>query len=259
MILYDVIGTDYDSTRQADPHIVRQLIRHLKVQPGEDYLDLACGTGNYSLALGSGTGAPFFAMDQSAAMIRSAAAKSSSVTWCVGEAEALPFSDGVFGGMTCVLGIHHFRDSGSAFGEAHRVLTSGRLVVFTASPVQMRGYWLNAYFPSAMAKSIRQMPADEEMERELRSAGFREITTETYSVQKGLKDLFLYSGKHCPQIYLDPLVRKGISTFASLACQEEIEEGCERLARDLRTGRFQDVISEYRGELGDYLFVVARK
>ncbi len=259
MALYDRIGTDYDSTRQADPYIVGRLIHHLNVPPGEACLDLACGTGNYSVGVSSRTRTRFFGMDQSVTMIHTAAAKDSSIAWCVGEAEALPFPDGVFSGVTCVLAVHHFRDREGAFSEAHRVLRAGRLVIFTASPVQMREYWLNAYFPVAMEKSIRQMPEDEDLKRELRSAGFGEITTETYSVREGLKDLFLYSGKHHPEAYLDPQVRDGISTFAHLSSQKEIERGCEKLARDLRTGRFRDVIRDWRNEAGDYCFVVARR
>jgi SAM-dependent methyltransferase len=192
-------------------------------------------------------------------MIRRALRKESSVVWCLGEAEELPFRDDAFDGMTCVLSVHHFRDRGRVFKEAHRVLKSGRLVIFTASPAQMRGYWLNRYFPCAMEKSIEQMPTTAALEHELRSAGFRGITAETYSVDEGLKDLFLYSGKHSPEIYLDAKVRQGISTFASLASKQEIDSGCAKLAEDLEKGRFDGVIKDYRSECGDYLFLVAQE
>jgi hypothetical protein len=159
----------------------------------------------------------------------------------------------------CVLAIHHFDDLRSAMSEAYRVLRSGRFVVFTASPEQMRRYWLNGYFPRAMEKSISQMPATEIIKRESRSAGFRKMTMETYSVEEGLRDFFLYSGKHRPEIYLDPSVRAGISTFASLADEDEIGEGCEKLAKDLSSGEFASVFESYRSGLGDYLFVVMEK
>jgi ubiquinone/menaquinone biosynthesis C-methylase UbiE len=257
--LYDIIGTDYDSTRRADPRIVGRFINLLKLDPGEVCLDLACGTGNYSLAVASKSRCEFFAVDQSIAMIRRAAVKDRSVAWCVGEAEALPFMDSAFAGVMCVLAVHHFQDLHGVFTEAFRVLRSGRLVIFTAAPAQMRGYWLNRYFPWAMEKSIRQMPTLRTMQRGLRSAGFREVETETYEVERELEDLFLYSGKHRPEMYLDSRVRKGISTFANLADAEEIEEGCRRLAIDLEKGRFKEVINNYGGEAGDYLFLAARK
>ena len=42
-----------------------------------------------------------------------------------------------------------------------------------------------------------------------------------------LEDLFLYGGKWKPEIYLEPEVRAGISTFALHSLPSELEEGCE--------------------------------
>ena len=78
-------------------------------------------------------------------------------------------------------------------------------------------------------------------------------------VQPDLQDFFLYSGKYKPEMYLNPEVRKGISTFASLAFEEEVEKGCQRLSRDIECGKIYDILSEYSSIYGDYMFIVAKK
>jgi ubiquinone/menaquinone biosynthesis C-methylase UbiE len=82
--------------------------------------------------------------------------------------EALPFQDDIFSGVMCTLAIHHFQALRPAFQEAFRVLATGRFVLFTGTAEQMHGYWLNAYFPTAMARSIAQMPSLPEIGHALR-------------------------------------------------------------------------------------------
>jgi ubiquinone/menaquinone biosynthesis C-methylase UbiE len=256
--LYDQIGTHYDVTRRADPSIVERVIYHLNPDPSRTYLDMACGTGNYTVAVAQ-TGIRMHGIDQSSRMIATARDKSRAVTWHIGNVEALPFPDGVFSGVMCTLAIHHFEALRPAFQEAFRVLVQGRFVLFTSTAEQMRGYWLNAYFPTAMARSIVQMPGLQAIVQALRQSGFASIRTEPYEVQTDLQDFFLYSGKHRPEMYLDPRVRTGISTFAALADASEVEGGCRELSQDIESGRIADVIASYRHAQGDYLIVVGEK
>lgn len=121
----------------------------------------------------------------------------------------------------------------------------------------MQGYWLNEYFPNAMAKSISQMPALNLVLDALSEAGFRLDGTELYEIQPDLEDFSLYSGKHRPEIYLLEAVRQGISTFSTLADPLEVESGCVRLERDIASSRIGEVVENYRNYGGDYLFVVA--
>ncbi len=258
MALYDQIGGNYDATRRADPEIARRLIEYLSPEPAGLYLDVACGTGNYTAALAS-AGLRLCGVDQSARMIAGARPKRARVRWLVADVARLPFSDGLFSGAICTLAIHHFRELGSPFGEVSRVMGRGRFVLFTAAPEQMRGYWLNEYFPAALEKSIEQMPSPERVEEALAAAGFESVRSAPYGVANDLRDLFLYSGKQRPEMYLDPRVRAGISTFAVLADPSEVRAGCEQLARDIRSGRIADVIKAYAHDRGDYLFVIAEK
>jgi ubiquinone/menaquinone biosynthesis C-methylase UbiE len=256
--LYDRIGTRYDATRRADPYLVERLLYYLDPAPNGEYLDMACGTGNYTVAVAQ-AGQRVHGIDQSQRMIAAACEKSGAIIWHIGNVEALPFHNGVFSGVMCTLAIHHFQALQPAFQEAFRVLSPGRFVLFTSTAEQMRGYWLNAYFPTAMARSIAQMPSLQAIVQALRRSGFTTMYTEPYEVQNDLQDFFLYSGKHRPEMYLDSRVRAGISTFAALAEASEVEEGCRRLAQDIESGRIADVIGVYKHAQGDYLFVVGEK
>lgn len=253
---YDRIGIGYDVTRRADPYLTRRLLGLLEPRSGGLYLDVACGSGNYTAALAA-EGLALCGVDQSATMIAAARRKSPEVRWHIGDVEALPFADGSFDGACCTLAIHHFERLTTAFKEVRRVLRRGRWVIFTATREQMRGYWLNAYFPTAMARAIAQMPDLPDVDAALRGAGFRLIRSEAYEVQPNLQDFFLYSGKYRPDVYLKPEVRHGISTFALFGDPEEIETGCKKLAGDISTGRFDNVARSFVHSLGDYMFVVA--
>src|SRR5262245_34389856 len=119
--LYDRIGEGYDATRRADPHIAGRLAAHLGVSPEGRYLDVACGTGNYTAALAS-LGGCWHGVDASRAMIAAAERKAPSIAWRLADVEALPFDRGAFDGATCTLAVHHFASIPTAFGEIRRVL-----------------------------------------------------------------------------------------------------------------------------------------
>lgn len=210
--LYDNIGTGYDTTRRADSYIADRLAYNLAIVDTETYLDVACGTGNYTAALAS-RGGKWYGVDEASRMIKAARQKTDAVAWYRADATALPFHDGLFSGALCTCAIHHFNALEAVFKEAYRVLAQGRLVIFTATREQMHGYWLNEYFPNAMKKSIEQMPDIDEVQEALTRAGFQVAYTEPYEIQTDLQDFFLYSGKHRPGIYLSESVRTGISTF----------------------------------------------
>lgn len=258
MAIYEQIGKTYDSTRRADPYITARLADYLQIQSSSSYLDVACGTGNYTLALAQ-SGGIWHAVDQSPQMINAAINKSDIVAWQVAEAEALPYANQTFSGVLCTLAIHHFNTLIPSFREIYRVLANGHFVLFTATPEQMSKYWLVEYFPEAMRKSAEQMPSLETVTSSLHQAGFDTISIENYSVQENLQDLFLYSGKHRPELYLNANFRSGISTFALLASTDEITAGCQKLAADIKSGRITNIIKKYEHCQGDYLFVIAYK
>jgi ubiquinone/menaquinone biosynthesis C-methylase UbiE len=256
---YDKIGINYNETRRPDPYLVSRLFHHLQPQKVKTYLDIGCGTGNYTIELHK-KGVDFIGIEPSGEMLKVAKSKCSTIEWKKGKVEAIPLRnesvDGVLGSLT----IHHWSDLKKGFQELHRVSkTKSRLVIFTSTPEQMNGYWLNHYFPKMLADSKVQMPNLNIVIECLKQANFRNITTEKYFIQNNLQDLFLYAGKNRPELYLNPNVRKGISSFSALANQKEVQRGLKQLEQDITTNDIQEIIAKYENDKGDYLYIIAEK
>lgn len=254
--LYDRICKEYDATRRADPGISRTLAELLRILPGNEYLDLSCGTGNYTVEM-SARGGHWTGIDLSSRMLEKAGDKSDRIDWVRADAAHLPFQKNKMKGVLCTLAIHHFQDPAAVFLEVGRILDQGRFIIFTSLKEQMRGYWLNHYFQVAMKDSIDQMPSMDILSAALNQAGFKIEKELLFSVTPELEDLFLYSGKHKPELYLSASFREGISTFSGLASQKELKQGLDSLARDIQSGYVKKVMEKYGNDLGDYLFVVA--
>lgn len=257
-VLYDQIGATYSATRRADPSVAQALAEYVGVSNAGSFLDVGCGTGNYTCAVAA-HGGRWHGIDTSAEMLGQARGKNRFITWTLGSAETLPFGTGDFTGAICTLAIHHFTSVATAFSETFRVLRAGKIVLFTAFPDQMRNYWLCHYFPRMMEKSINRMPGRELVIQELKNAGFTEPLVIPFHVTAELQDMFLYSGKLRPELYLEPAVRSNISSFATLCPARELEKGLSALRNDISSGRFQALLQQYSIDQADYAFVVATK
>ena len=258
-ILYNEFASEYNSTRNADPYITSRLFELMFPKEEGLYIDIGCGTGNYSIQLAQ-TGIRIYGIDPSEEMLKKAKEKSGSVKWLLGTAEKIPTPNQFFNGGIATLTIHHWTNLETSFAELFRVLKpEARLVIFTSSPEQMAGYWLNHYFPAMMVLAINKMPSLFSIRKAAEKAGFLLDYTEKYSIQPDLKDHFLYSGKLNPKIYLDKNIRMGISSFTSPSNSLEIEEGLLRLEMDTTNNDFEKVQSTFENKSGDYLFVVLEK
>ena len=256
---YDTIGANYNRTRKADPYLTERLWEHLRPQPGGLYLDIGCGTGNYTNAL-QRKGYRFIGIDPSREMLDKARAVNPDIDWRPGTAEDTGLDRNSVDAIMATLTLHHWPSLERGFTELYRVLKGGgRLVIFTSTPEQMRGYWLNHYFPDMMAASIAQMPSLEQVSEAMTGAGFAIIRTEKHAIRADLEDLFLYSGKHKPSLYLEPEVRQGISSFSALAPAEEVEAGLEQLQADLLSGKIFEVMRAYENDRRDYLYIIGKK
>ena len=258
-ILYDNIGVGYNSTRQADPYIAEKLVQLLLPNPNGLYLDIGCGTGNYTIALANG-GVNFYGIEPSEKMLNIACSRNDKVNWLLGLAEQIPVNNNMFDGAIATLTIHHWADINKAFEEIYRVLNhNSKFVIFTSTPEQLKGYWLNNYFPKMLGASMLQMPSFESIEKTAIEAGFVITNTEKYFIQDDLKDHFLYAGKNRPELYLDEEIRKGISSFSALSNAEEVQSGLSKLRSDINLNRFKEIKEKYDNTLGDYLFITAKK
>ena len=258
-VKYDKIGTDYNLTRKADNYLTAQLLYHLKPIKGGKYLDIGCGTGNYTNELQK-KGFQCIGIDPSKEMLEKAKLKNNKIDWRIGSAEniGLPqnFVDGIIGSLT----IHHWSNLKIGFSELHKVLKpNGRMVIFTATPRQMKGYWLNDYFPKMLAESIIQMPTFEKVKTAMKDGGFELLQTEKYFIKPDLEDQFLYCGKQNPELYFDVQVRHGISSFSTLANSTEVEQGLSKLRKDIDTGKINEIIKSYENDLGDYVYIIGKK
>jgi len=163
-------------------------------------------------------------------------------------------------GIIASLTVHHWKDLTLAFKDLYRVLKpGGKMVIFTATPLQMQGYWLNHYFPKMLHDSMLQMPSQRALFEAMTNAGFNIIDTEAYHIQPDLQDLFLYCGKEQPKYYLDPAIRNGISSFSHLANQTEVEAGLIQLSVDIESGKIKKIMQHFENNLGDYLFILGEK
>jgi ubiquinone/menaquinone biosynthesis C-methylase UbiE len=255
MLDYNLKGKKYNSTRAADPYIVHLIQAMLKPNNDSTYLDIGCGTGNYSIALSAG-GAHFIGVDPSSVMLQEAKKKRSSNEWTLGTAEQIPYRNQMFSGALGFLTIHHWSNLELGFSEIYRTLRpESNFIIFTSTAEQMQNYWLNHYFPEMMNKSTSQMPPEESIINAAVGAGFTLSSTLQYFVKPDLKDLFLYSGKHNPSMYLDDLVRNNISSFASLSNDIETAQALVKLSEDINSQRFQAIKDSFDQTAGDYLIL----
>jgi ubiquinone/menaquinone biosynthesis C-methylase UbiE len=256
---YNHIGKGYNNTRRADPYLLERLHYHLNPINEGFYLDIGCGTGNYTAQLHDEE-TRFIGIDPSEKMLDKAKKTTPQIEWKLGKAENIPLENNSMEGVVGTLTLHHWDNLEKGFSELFRVMKPyTNVVLFTAIPKQMKGYWLNHYFPKMLADSIQQMPSMEKITNAMNAAGFNDIFTEKYNIQPDLKDQFLYAGKQNPTLYLDENVRNGISSFSHLAHQDEVQKGLAQLEKDIASGEINTIIKTYENNDGDYLFLLCQK
>jgi ubiquinone/menaquinone biosynthesis C-methylase UbiE len=112
------------------------VLRALALGPDDRLLDVGCGGGVFlrrALEMGcSGVG-----LDHSRDMVRLARSKVGGAAAIVeGEAEALPFPDGAFTAVSCLVAFFFFADAIVVLREMRRVLdpAHGRVAIMTTAP-----------------------------------------------------------------------------------------------------------------------------
>lgn len=257
--IYNTIGKGYNNTRRADPYIAGRMLALLQPSPNGQYLDVGCGTANYTHYMAQ-SGLIFYGIDPSDTMLEIARNKEIGGTFIKASADSIPFEDAFFDGATAMLTLHHWPEKLKGIQEVYRVLKPGcKIVFFSFTEAQMEGYWLAHYFPEMVRRSGELIPTETEMIDLLNEAGFSSVQTEKYFVQPDLQDHFLYAHKYRPEQYLDEDVRKGTSGFVLCCTPQEIERGIKALKNDIQSGHIQYIISKYENANGDYLFYHAVK
>ena len=224
---YDLIGVNYAELRKPDPRIARVI--HDALGAARTVLNVGAGTGSYEPADRN-----VVAVEPSREMIRKRAPGAAKAVRA--SAEALPFADGSFDASMAILTIHHWPDKAAGLREMRRV-TRGRIVLLTADPAQRP--WLTDYLPELAALDEAIMPSLSDYARWL---GRVEITP--VPVPADCSDGFLYAYWRRPAAYLDPRLRSGSSSFWEIG---DVEDGLQRLRRDLETGAWERRYAELLG------------
>lgn len=184
----------------------RLAVKLANVQPGDDVLDAACGTGDLSLAFSVAGALSVTGLDFTEEMLDIAKQKSvrhqqqfpgSVVPQFVhGDAMNLPFDDGAFDVVSIAFGIRNVADPAKALSEFRRVLRpAGRLIVlefsqprnrlirignnlycryimpFTASLIARDRVGAYRYLP----KSVATFPEGDEFAQLVVNAGFTDV------------------------------------------------------------------------------------
>jgi ubiquinone/menaquinone biosynthesis C-methylase UbiE len=237
---YGARAATYDRLRPTDENwweVFEALVREGDLR-GRRVLEVGVGTGRLAAALAERAYAKVWAVDPSPEMLVVARERAPrGVAFKQARAEALPFKDGWFERAVAML-VVHVLDRPRAFAELRRVLgPEGRLVVATFDQAQIRGYWLNRYFPSIAEIDLARFAPADVLARELRAAGFAAVDT-----------LGLHQRSRIDrETALERIRGRHISTF-DLVDETEFEAGLNRATKEL-----PDEV-EYRTE---WLVVVA--
>jgi ubiquinone/menaquinone biosynthesis C-methylase UbiE len=116
----------------GDP-VARLLVDAARPAPGEQVLDVACGTGAVARLVVDAVdpGGHVSGLDANPGMIDVARrAGPAGIDWHVAPAEDMPLPDEVFDLVLCSMGVQFFTDKVRALREARRVLTPGGRVAW---------------------------------------------------------------------------------------------------------------------------------
>jgi ubiquinone/menaquinone biosynthesis C-methylase UbiE len=146
-----------------------------------------------------------------------------------GIAEALPFADASFDAAMGVLTVHHWSNPAS-LSEMRRV-ARGPVVLLPFDP-DSRVAWIFDYWPQLADLDKAIMPR---LSLYAEVLGDKELIP--LPIPADCTEGFLYAYWRRPAAYLDPVVRKAISSFWKI---EDAEGGFERLAADLECGAWTE-------------------
>lgn len=219
--IYDRLGEGYALRRRADPRIAAAIVSALADARG--VVNVGAGTGSYEP-----TDRTVQAVEPSEMMISQRPAGAAP---CVrGSAESLPFEAGAFDAAMAVLTIHHWSDWRLGLSEMRRV--ARRRIVLVTFDAEASDFWLTRdYFPDLMALDRQIMPKLSELARELGA-----FHSAPVYVPHDCTDGFLGAYWRRPHIYLDPIARGSMSSFAKI----DAAAGLGQLASDLDSGVWRE-------------------
>lgn len=214
-LLFDSIADDYDKLNHilslgVDKTWRKRALKYIIDEGGQDILDIACGTGDFSIEMArhAAPGSKVTGLDLSEGMLKVMAEKvageglSGIISQEQGNAEKMRFEDNGFDRATIAFGIRNFENRETALKEILRVLKpGGRLVILELSlPSNPVIKWLyKLYFMkilpwvgglvsgekaaySYLPASVEKFPGKEEWMATMRGSGYRDVRHKSFTL-----------------------------------------------------------------------------
>jgi len=181
------IAKDYDKGRSGEniEFWAEEARRLARLGDGPLILDLGCGTGIYTLGIGSLASATMCGLDSSVGMLRRAREKSVSTHWFNAVGERMPVRSSVFDCVFSSQVWHHIEDRQGTADECGRVLrTGGAVVIRTISHDQLRGKTVFEFFPEILENQLRVYPSMVDFKGYFGNAGFASTEHFSYELER---------------------------------------------------------------------------
>lgn len=217
---FNQLAEQYRKHRKPDARIAARIQFH--IEGAKRVLNVGSGIGSYEPE-----NCDIVALEPSHEM--NARRKNANAVMIQGVAENLPFRDNVFDISMAILTIHHWSDIESGLKEMARV-SRNRLILFTWIGYG-NDFWLEKYIPEIRGVDYKLFPSLEKLERILGN-----ITVETIEIPHDCCDGFMCAYWRRPEAYLDPNVRKAISTFSRIP---NIQGRLDRLQYEIENGEWR--------------------
>lgn len=219
---YDPLAAEYARHRQVHPGVLQGLAEALC--PGDQVLEVGCGTGNYIVALASLGGCACWGVEPSVGMRSRARERSAAVQFQVGSADRLGVPAGWFDLAFSVDVVHHLPDPLAYLQEAGRALKpGGRLCTVTDSASIIRGRQpLATYFPETVEADLGRYPSIAHLRALYGRAGFGDLAERSVECAYLLTDLGAY--------------RDRAYSVLHLISEQAWQRGLARMEQDLQAG-----------------------
>lgn len=212
--LFNSIAKDYDKLNHilslgVDRTWRKRAIKYIAENKPQQILDIACGTGDFSLEIAHRThpDTMITGLDLSEGMLEvmdckvAEAGLSERIHTQQGNSEAMDFEDNSFDSVTIAFGIRNFENRETALIEILRILKpGGRLVILELSVPSNPGlrWCYNLYFTKILPRiggavsgdkaayrylpaSVIQFPRKEEWMATMRSCGYGKVTHKSFT------------------------------------------------------------------------------
>jgi demethylmenaquinone methyltransferase/2-methoxy-6-polyprenyl-1,4-benzoquinol methylase len=128
----------------------RKAVALCGIQPTDDVLDVACGTGDLTLAFAKARPRSVTGLDFTVEMLDIARRKAPGISFVQGDAMSLPFGDGSFDVVAIAWGIRNVADPSAALREFRRVLRPGGRLCGTATLIARDHSGAYRYLPRSV-------------------------------------------------------------------------------------------------------------